>query len=439
MTMEEGRVIASKYRLLRPLGSGAMGTVWAAINQGTDGEVALKLLMPGADAETRRRLLREAKACGRLKHRNIVEIYDVSETDEGDPFLVMALLHGETLADRIKRTKGLPQEVAVSIACDVALALRHAHEKEVVHRDLKPANIFLHLEADAHKPQTKVVDFGVSKLAIEDEGGSTVAGSLIGSPAYMSPEQGRSERVDGRTDVWALGVVLYEMLAGQRPFRGKGAVAVIGEILHGAIPRIEAVAPHVSPRLGDVISACLTRELHGRVQSAGDLHRLLLPFLPGEAGAGGGGVIDIPSPAAREVLAPPVVPEDAPSRSEEPPLPEATTELFTAGTLFRPAPPPVGPRVAPVLAPPALGEDPSPDDATMDASVLEADPPLTNDAYDESLEPTSLAPPPMPASLAPPSVMPVALPAPSKTPVIVIAAALVVALLVLAALALGQR
>jgi hypothetical protein len=131
--------------------------------------------------------------------------------------------------------------------------------------------------------------------------------------------------------------------------------------------------------------------------------------------------------------------EEGPAARDEGPLPEAATELFTAGTLFRPAPPPVGPRVAPVLAPPPLGGDAPPDDATMDASVLEADPPLTNELIDESLEPTSLAPPPMPAPIAPLSVAPPVLPAPSKTPVIVSAVALVLALAVLAVLALGHH
>ncbi len=372
--MKAGTLIGSKYQLVRPLGRGAMGEVWAAINQSTDGEVALKLLMPGADPEVRRRLLREAKACGRLKHRTIVEIYDVGETEGGEPFLVMQLLHGETLAQRLRRTKTLPVEVAVGIACDVATALRHAHERNIVHRDLKPANIFLHQEPDTEGTQTKVVDFGVSKLAIENEGESagTMAGSLLGSPAYMSPEQARAAHVDGRSDLWALGVLLFEMLAGKRPFRGQTAIEVIGE-LHSKAPiaRVETVAPQVNPRLGDVIAACLTRNVDERVASAAELLRLLRPFGAKEQFgtqqsnahnlyASTSDARELPAPTSGQParLPPPTAPARRASAARLSPPPVAAPSRESVTGLFQPQMMPL----------PQQKEEPSSD--SMDATIM---------------------------------------------------------------------
>jgi serine/threonine-protein kinase len=279
--MKPGTLIAGKYRLKKPLGDGAMGLVWSAVNERTEREVALKLLH-SSDADMRRRLLREAKACGRLSHRTIVEIYDVGETDEGEPFLVMQLLNGETLGSFMKREGKLSSQLAAGIALDVARALAVAHDAGVVHRDLKPANIFLHRDGDVEGAQVKVLDFGVSKMALDQDGLSSASGSLIGSPAYMSPEQAKTEKIDGRADLWSLGVVLYEMLAGERPFKSAGMVNVLSEILLSKIPRVESVLPGVDKRLADVVARCLERDLDKRVQSAAELTSLLAPFTPPE-------------------------------------------------------------------------------------------------------------------------------------------------------------
>ena len=267
-----------KYQLLRRLGRGAMGEVWAAINADTEREVALKLIT-GSDPEMRRRLLREARAIGRLEHPNIVQILDRGETAAGEPFLIMQLLQGETLGERLAKVRTLPQAVAAGIALDVARALRVAHEKAIVHRDLKPANIFLAREPDTDDDVVKVVDFGVSKLSIENEGAATVNGGLLGSPAYMSPEQIRATGVDGRTDIWAVGVLLFEMIAGRRPFGDPSSVVVLGQILTQPVPRLDAVVRHADPALADVVAACLERNLERRVPSAVDLVGLLRPFV----------------------------------------------------------------------------------------------------------------------------------------------------------------
>jgi len=244
-----------------------MGVVWAAVNQLTEREVALKLIPSAASKDVRARLLREARACGRITHRNVVEIYDVGETADGAPFLVMQLLSGETLQARLVREKRLPQALAVRIGGEIAKGLVAAHGAHIVHRDLKPGNIFLHSEG-GDDFVVKLLDFGVSKLLTRDVS-STTTGSAIGSPAYMSPEQAKGLKdVGPRADLWALGVVLFEMVAGRRPFDGETPYAVVAEILSGEIPLLEVAAPGTDPQLCALVARCLERDLMRRVSSA---------------------------------------------------------------------------------------------------------------------------------------------------------------------------
>ena len=249
--------------------------VWAAVNQSIAREVAIKLITR-PNAELRARLLREGRACGKIKAKNIVEILDVDETPEGDPFLVMQLLTGETLADVLQRTRRLDSPHAARIARDVARALVAAHDAGIVHRDLKPANIFLHEELDDHGRPTKtvkVLDFGVSKAlgAEAADGLATVTGGIVGSPAYMSPEQARAQKdIDHRSDLWSFGVLLFELLAGRRPFQGD-ANALIIKILTDPIPLVSRFVRMVDPRLVDIVSCCLERDVSKRVQTAGEL------------------------------------------------------------------------------------------------------------------------------------------------------------------------
>jgi serine/threonine-protein kinase len=178
-----------------------MGVVWAAINELTEREVALKLIR-GIEAteDARGRLLREARACGRIVHRNVVQIYDVGETEAGDPFLVMELLNGETVGDKLDREGKIAPDVALRIIADTARGLRAAHGARVMHRDLKPSNLFLHFEPDTDAVILKIVDFGVSKT-LQTTSDFTATGRTMGSPAYMSPEQVKGlKTVDHRTD-----------------------------------------------------------------------------------------------------------------------------------------------------------------------------------------------------------------------------------------------
>jgi len=274
--MREGSLIAGKYRLRRLIGDGAAGEVWAALNERTDREVALKLIV-GADQELRERALREARALGRVSHRGIVDVLDAGETDRGEPFLVMPLLCGETLGERLRREGRIVAPKAAAIALEVARGLAAAHAAGVIHRDLKPSNIFLHRDMETGLDQVKVLDFGVSKMIRSEGPPTTRTGDLVGSPAYMSPEQARADwALDQRTDLWSLGVVLFEMLAGRRPFTSR-TIAVISDIVSAPIPALAPLVPGLDPRLALVVSRCLERDVALRVQSAQELAALLRP------------------------------------------------------------------------------------------------------------------------------------------------------------------
>ena len=268
--MTPGTVVGGKYLLSRLLGQGAMGEVWAAVNQATGGAVALKLLSrPGE--ELRHRLLREARACGRLRHRNVIDVHDVAVLEDGEPFLVMELLAGETLAGLLERSRRLLPHRAARIARDVARALEAAHRAGIVHRDLKPANVFLHREDGAEDVVVKVLDFGVSKSADASDALARALGTAVGSPAYMSPEQARAAAdLDHRTDLWSIGVVLFEMLAGRRPFDGD-ARQLAGRIAASPAPRVSEVVEDVDPGLAGIVACCLEREPARRFGSAGEL------------------------------------------------------------------------------------------------------------------------------------------------------------------------
>ena len=288
-----GALLAGKYRLRQLIGEGAMGVVWAAVNESTGREVALKLVVQ-EDPDLRARLLQEGRACGRLQHKHIVQIYDVDKTARGEPFLVMPRLTGETLAALIKRRRRLEVAEAARIGRDIARGLAAAHAVGIVHRDLKPSNVFLHTEPDEPDYLVKVLDFGVSKLASTGQGVKTATGIVLGSPAYMSPEQIRSiPDVDHRVDLWALGVVLYEMLAGVRPFQGS-LEGVLGAILAGEIPSVSKAVRNLDPRLAEIVSRCLQRDRERRPGSATEIAAQLdvlvaagagSPFVPGAGSA----------------------------------------------------------------------------------------------------------------------------------------------------------
>jgi len=267
--MKAGDLVGGKYRLARRLGQGAMGVVWEAVHEMTSRRVAVKLIVNATD-NLRRRLLREARAAGQIAHRNVVEVYDVGETAEEDPFLVMQLLSGDTLYACVKREGRMDLARALPIARDIGRALVAAHAQGIIHRDLKPANVFLHREAGALDELVKVLDFGLCKPMGAEEM-LTAPGGLLGSPAYMSPEQiAGAPDLDPRTDIWSFGVLMFELFAGQRPFAGRGP-DLIHAVLTAQIPRLRDVVPGIDPGLDEIVAGCIVRDKRARIASAAEI------------------------------------------------------------------------------------------------------------------------------------------------------------------------
>jgi len=215
----------SHYKILEKLGGGGMGVVYKALDTKLKRTVALKFLPHELtrDEEAKQRFVQEAQSASALDHPNICTIHEIDETKDDQMFICMACYEGETLKKKIEQGP-LKLEDAVEIAIQVAQGLTKAHSKGIAHRDIKPANIFI-----TEDGPVKILDFGLAKLVEQTR--ITKAGTTMGTAAYMSPEQARGEKVDYRTDIWSLGIVLYEMLAGQLPFKGANWKAVIYSII----------------------------------------------------------------------------------------------------------------------------------------------------------------------------------------------------------------
>jgi serine/threonine-protein kinase len=256
-------VALGPYRVVREVGRGGAATVYLAEDPRLGRQVALKVLRPEVAASVwRRRFVREIELAARLQHPHIVPVFDSGDTD-GRLWYAMPYVAGESLRDRLIREAQLPVAEAIRIAREVALALDYAHRHDIVHRDIKPANILL---ADG---QALVADFGIARaLQADDDGSLTESGLAIGTPAYMSPEQCTGDRpVDGRSDVYSLGCVLYEMLAGEPPFTGRTAQAVVARRLAGSVPRVSTVRT-VPRHIEQAVSRALERSVTDRFPTA---------------------------------------------------------------------------------------------------------------------------------------------------------------------------
>ncbi|MBX3185382.1 MAG: protein kinase [Labilithrix sp.] len=282
--MESGTVVAGKYRLNQLLGSGGMAEVWSATNTFTERELAIKFMnmQVGKSPEAAARFLKEAKVSARINHPNVIEIHDVGQTDQGQLFLVMELLTGFPLEVALRRqTPPMTVYEFALVMVEVGEALAAAHKSGIVHRDLKPTNIFLHKVREGIA-MPKLLDFGVSKFLEDDQNHAlTIAGTVLGSPLYMSPEQARGDsHLDGRTDVFAFGAILFEALCGYRAYEAKNFNALIVKIATTKPKSIDECAPHVPASLRFVVRGCLEPDLKKRLQAFEEVVQLMRAALP---------------------------------------------------------------------------------------------------------------------------------------------------------------
>ena len=252
-----------RYEVVSTLGQGAMGTVYKAVDPLIERPIAIKTINLNLSKEERaefeERFYREAKSAGRLSHANIVTIYDVGETDD-IAYIAMEYLEGESLREMLDSGVVLPVEMISRIVARVASALNYAHENHVVHRDIKPANIMIMLNRDV-----KIMDFGIAQIPT---GSRTQLGTVLGSPKYMAPEQVAGQSTDGRTDIFALGGVLYEMLTGVTPFNGDNLSAIMYKILNEEPAPPSTLNPRVPPVFDRIISRALAKRPEDRYQTA---------------------------------------------------------------------------------------------------------------------------------------------------------------------------
>jgi serine/threonine-protein kinase len=335
--MQTGQTIAGKYRLNRILGSGGMASVWSATNVFTEREFAIKFMLPqvARTPESARRFLLEAKVSGRINHPNIIEVIDVGQAEDGSLFLVMELLGGMSLETAVRRQTPpmLVHEFFVFMR-DVAEALAAAHRSGVIHRDLKPTNIYLHRDRDG-QVFPKVLDFGVSKILEEGNDALTIVGTILGSPLYMSPEQAMgAEGIDGRTDVFAFGAILFEALCGQRAYAAPNLNALIVTIATGRPKSIDELAPLLPESVRSLVRDCLVTDKNARLASfdrvVERLDRILLELATSQE--------RLPLPIRRGDLTPEPPPVEASPLPREG-VARGGASPVTDGALFRAAAP----------------------------------------------------------------------------------------------------
>ena len=276
-----GDVIGGKYRIIRLIGDGGMGTVYEAHHEFLETTVALKFLHTelAKRAGLGSRFLQEARVSARIRSPHVTHVTDVDQTADGSPYLVMELLHGEPLQQLMDRRGKLPPEQAVDFALQILSGLESAHAIGVVHRDLKPDNVFIVPATGG--PLLKLIDFGIAKLraSTEFQKGLTRAGVIMGTPEYMAPEQlFAAENVDHRADLYSLGVMLFEMLAGRRPADGDDVETIVASVVSGNVRHLANLEPGLAPGLIGVVECALSADREARFASALDMRLALAPF-----------------------------------------------------------------------------------------------------------------------------------------------------------------
>jgi serine/threonine-protein kinase len=284
--IEVGQILAGKYRVERVLGKGGMGYVVAAFHLELGERVAVKFLIPELcqSEEPVRRFLREARAAVRIRNEHVARVLDVGKLETGAPYMVMEYLEGRDLADELERRGRLAIDQAVDYVLQASEAVAEAHMLGIVHRDLKPANLFLTRRTDG-TALIKVLDFGISKAMVNEEGlaapSLTATQALLGSPSYMSPEQVRKPKtVDIRTDIWAFGVILYELISGRQPFIADTPMSVLAAVVSDPTPTLRQFVPNAPPNIEAVIGRCLAKDPNLRFQSMAEFAEALAPLAP---------------------------------------------------------------------------------------------------------------------------------------------------------------
>jgi len=289
--VREGEVIAGKYRIDRILGAGGMGMVVAAHHIDLDEKVAIKFLLPQVlghqDAVIR--FVREARAAVKIQSEHVARVFDVARLENGAPYIVMEHLDGTDLAAWLTRDGALPVEQAVDFVLQACEAIAEAHALGIVHRDLKPANLFVIRRRDGVL-SVKVLDFGISKTTGLAGSGPdarmTKTSAIMGSPLYMSPEQMQSPRdVDSRSDIWSLGIILYELISGRPPFMADTMPELVLQVVHAEPAPLKTQRPGVPAGLEAVVKKCLEKQRGNRYESIGELAVAMLPFGPASAKA----------------------------------------------------------------------------------------------------------------------------------------------------------
>jgi serine/threonine-protein kinase len=365
-----GDILAGKYRVEKVLGAGAMGVVVAAMHEDLRELRAIKFMLPSmlSDAEGVERFLREARAAVRLKSQHVAKIHDIGRLETGAPYMVMEYLEGSDLKHLLEARGALPVHEAVGYMLQVCEAIAEAHALGIVHRDLKPANLFLASGAGG-APCIKVLDFGIAKVlgSGPDAGDMTRTSALLGTPLYMSPEQMRGARsIDGRSDVWALGAILYRMLTGRTPFSGSSVTEICAAVVADQPDPPAMLRPDIPPALEAAVMQCLEKSPARRFATAAQFAAAIAPFAARVAAPAapqpqrlspalnGTAILDVSAPVPFAAAARPVAAQPAP-----------------AAMVPHPAPQPV-----PIAAPPASVPAPIAAPAPMAAPA----PPMTPSA-----------------------------------------------------------
>ncbi|MBN1654096.1 MAG: serine/threonine protein kinase [Deltaproteobacteria bacterium] len=297
----EGEIIGDRYRLAGPIGKGGMSSVWAGVHLALDRPVAVKFLQVRGDEDYEAltaQFLREARIAAAVRHRNVVDVLDFGTTDQGTPFMVMEMLRGETLGARLVRSPPLAVNELMHIVNLTLRGLSVAHDAGIVHRDIKPENIFLQYDEAGVYP--KIFDFGISRsldLSGPRSALTTKEGFLVGTPHYMSPEQVRGIRdIDQRTDIYSMGVILYEALTGHLPFDAENIGDLVIAIVQANTPSVLELRPEVGPAISQVVSRAMHRERDERFANAREMQERLLKAVEQRFGSRGLTISVMPRP-----------------------------------------------------------------------------------------------------------------------------------------------